>query len=131
MGSELVPFDDPGMAALAEGLVAAARAQGVQLTGPGGLLTGLTRQVLETALQVEMAEHLGYDHGDPAGHGSGNSRNGTTGKTVRTDIGDVRIEVPRDRAGTFTPAVVPEASATAGRLRRRGPVALCEGYDDR
>jgi transposase-like protein len=108
VGSELVPFDDPGMAALAEGLVAAARAQGVQLTGPGGLLTGLTRQVLETALQVEMAEHLGYDHSDPAGHGSGNSRNGTTGKTVRTDIGDVRIEVPRDRAGTFTPAVVPK-----------------------
>jgi putative transposase len=107
-GSGLVPVDDPGMAALAEGLVAAARAQGVQLTGPGGLLTGLTKQVLETALQVEMAEHLGYDHSDPAGHGSGNSRNGTTGKTVRTDIGEVRIEVPRDRAGTFSPAVVPK-----------------------
>jgi hypothetical protein len=42
----------------------------VQLTGPGGLLTGLTKQVLETALQVEMAEHLGYEHSDPSGHGT-------------------------------------------------------------
>ena len=107
-GTELARLDDPGLAALAEGLVSAARAQGVQLTGPGGLLTGLTRQVLETALQVEMAEHLGYEHSDPSGHGSGNSRNGTTAKTVRTDVGDVRIEIPRDRAGTFAPAVIPK-----------------------
>ena len=80
---ELVPAnvgDDAGLAALAEGLVSAARAQGVQLTGPGGLLTGLTRQVLESALKVEMAEHLGYEHSDPSGHGSGNSRNGTSSR---------------------------------------------------
>jgi transposase-like protein len=57
--------------------------------------------VLESALRVEMAEHLGYEHSDPSGHGSGNSRNGITSKTVRTDVGDVRIDVPRDRAGTF------------------------------
>jgi transposase-like protein len=100
--------DGGGMAALAEGLVAAARASGVQLTGPGGLLTGLTKQVLETALQVEMAEHLGYDRNDPSGNGSGNSRNGTTPKTIRTDIGEVLIDVPRDRAGSFAPAVVPK-----------------------
>ena len=56
--------DDAGLAVLAEGLVSAARAQGVQLTGPGGLLSGLTRQVLESALRVEMAEHLGYEHLD-------------------------------------------------------------------
>lgn len=105
-GAQLLLASDPGLAVLAEGLVAAARAQGVQLTGPGGLLTGLTKQVLETALQVEMAEHLGYEPGDPSGYGSGNSRNGTTAKTVRTDVGEVRIEVPRDRAGTFAPVVV-------------------------
>lgn len=107
-GAELARLDDPGLAALAEGLVVAARAQGVQLTGPGGLLTGLTKQVLETALQVEMAEHLGYEAGDPSGHGSGNSRNGTSAKTVRRDVGEMRIDVPRERAGTFTPAVVPK-----------------------
>jgi transposase-like protein len=105
---ELDLSGDPGLAALAEGLVAAARSQGVELTGPGGLLTGLTRQVLETALEVEMSEHLGYDRHDPVGHHSGNSRNGSTEKTVRTELGDVRITVPRDRAGSFTPAVVPK-----------------------
>ena len=67
-----VPGGDAGMAALAESLVAAARTQGVQLTGPGGLLTGLTRQVLETALQPELGEHLGHERGDRAGHGRGN-----------------------------------------------------------
>lgn len=105
-GAELELASDPGLVVLAERLVAAARTQGVQLTGPGGLLTGLTKQVLETALQVEMAEHLGYERGDPSGHGSGNSRNGTTPKALRTDIGEVTVEVPRDRAGTFTPVVV-------------------------
>ena len=107
-GADVVLAGDPGLALLAERLVEAARSSGVQLTGAGGLLTGLTKQVLETAMRVEMAEHLGYDHGDPSGHGSGNSRNGTTSKTVRTDIGEVRIDVPRDRAGTFAPLVVPK-----------------------
>jgi hypothetical protein len=67
-GTDLALASDPGMALLAERLVAAARPQGVQLTGPAGLLTGLTKQVLETALQVEMADHLGYEPGDPSGN---------------------------------------------------------------
>ena len=98
-GTALTLASDPGLSMLAERLVAAARTQGVQLTGPGGLLTGLTKRVLETTLQVEMADHLGYERGDPSGHGSGNSRNGTTPETLRTDIGGVTVEVPRDRAG--------------------------------
>lgn len=93
-------------AGLAEQLVAAARTQGLALTGPGGLLAGLTKQVLETALEVEMSEHPGHGRGERSANG--NLRNGSSAKTVRTDIGDVRIAVPRDRAGTFTPAVVPE-----------------------
>jgi putative transposase len=110
LDGEVTTAGEAGLAALAQSLVESARTQGVQLTGPGGLLTGLTRQVLETALQVELAEHLGYERGDRAGHGSGNSRNGTTARTLRTDIGEVRIEVPRDRAGTFAPAVIPKHS---------------------
>lgn len=94
------------MAALAEELVASAAERGVELTGDNGLLTALTRQVLQTALQVEMAQHLGYDKHDPAGRGSPNSRNGTSPKTVRTEIGEVTIDVPRDRAGTFEPQIV-------------------------
>lgn len=89
-------------------LVAAARSAGLELTGADGMLTGLTKQVLETALQVEMAEHLGYGRHDPLGRLSGNSRNGFTPKTVRTDIGEVTLAVPRDRAGTFEPVVVPK-----------------------
>jgi putative transposase len=94
------------LSALADQLVAAAGTQGVELTGPGGLLTGLTKQVLETALDVELSEHLGHDRGERSG--TGNVRNGSTQKTVRTDVGEVRIAVPRDRAGSFTPAVVPK-----------------------
>ena len=88
-------------------LVAQARAEGVALTGEGGLLSGLIGRVLEGALDVEMAEHVGYAPHAVEGRGSGNSRNGFYPKTVRTEIGDVRIDVPRDRNGTFEPVTVP------------------------
>src|SRR5215207_6451533 len=102
---------------LAEQLLAQAKEQGVELVGPNGLLNQLTKNVLETALDAEMIEHLGYDKHDPAGRGSGNSRNGTRSKTVLTDnVGPVSIEVPRDRDGTFDPVVVKK------RQRRLGGV---------
>jgi transposase-like protein len=91
---------------LAQQLVEAARAEGIELVGPGGLLTGLTKTVLETALEAEMSEHLGYDRHDPAGRDGGNSRNGTRTKTVLTEIGPVEIEVPRDRDASFDPVIV-------------------------
>ena len=76
------------------------------MTGPGGLLKALTKTVIETALDEEMAEHLGYDKHDPVGRNRGNSRNGKRSKTVLTDSGEVEIEVPRDRDGTFEPVIV-------------------------
>jgi putative transposase len=91
---------------LAQELVEQARAEGVELVGQGGLLTRLTKSVLETALEAEMTEHLGYDKHDPMGRNGGNSRNGTRTKTVVTEIGPVDIEVPRDRDGSFAPAIV-------------------------
>ena len=91
---------------IAEQLVEQARTDGVSLVGPGGLLTGLTKTVLETALDVEMSEHLGYDKHAVEGRNHGNSRNGTRTKTVLTEAGPVQIEVPRDREGTFEPATV-------------------------
>jgi putative transposase len=91
---------------LAQELVEKARAEGIDLVGPGGLLSGLTKSVLETALEAEMAEHLGYDKHDPAGRNRANSRNGTRSKTVLTEIGPVQIDVPRDRDGSFEPAIV-------------------------
>ena len=88
-------------------LVRLAQEQGLSLTGPDGLLKQLTKTVLETALNEEMTEHLGYEKHDPAGAGSGNIRNGTRTKTVLTDTtGAVDLDVPRDRAATFEPQVV-------------------------
>lgn len=93
---------------LAAQLVARARSEGLNLVGENGLLKGLVKLVLEGALEAEMSEHLGYEKGDSAGAGSGNSRNGTSRKTVLTDVGPVELEVPRDRAGDFTPQIVPK-----------------------
>jgi putative transposase len=88
-------------------LVRLAKEQGLSLTGPEGLLKQLTKTVIETALNEEMTEHLGYEKHDPAGAGSGNIRNGARAKTVLTEAsGHVEVEVPRDRAGTFEPQIV-------------------------
>lgn len=76
------------------------------LTGPEGLLKRLTGALVERALQTEMTDHLGYEPGAQEGQGSGNSRNGTGKKTLRTDQGNVTVEVPRDRNGTFEPQLV-------------------------
>ncbi len=91
---------------LARRLVEQARAEGVSLTGPGGMLGKLTKLVLETALEAELTAYLGYEAHDPAGRDGGNSRNGSRTKTVVTEIGPVSIDVPRDRDGSFTPAIV-------------------------
>jgi transposase-like protein len=91
---------------LAQQLLAQAREQGIDLVGPDGLLNRLTKNVLETALEAEMDEHLGYEKHDVSGRGSGNSRNGTRTKTVLTEIGPVEIDVPRDTGATFDPQVV-------------------------
>lgn len=99
---------------LAGELVERARAQGLNLVGPGGLLAGVTKQVVETALETEMAEHLGYEPHAPAGRNTGNSRNGRSEKTLQTDIGPVRVAVPRDRNGTFEPQLVAKGQRRLG-----------------
>ena len=83
-----------------------ARAEGLRLTGEGGLLSQLTKVVVESALEGELDDHLGYGKHDPAGRDGGNSRNGRRGKTVLTEAGPVSIEVPRDREGSFEPQLV-------------------------
>jgi transposase-like protein len=97
-----------GTEELAAELLARAESDGLSLVGPGGVLTELTKRVLEAALEAELTEHVGYEPYDPAGHNSGNSRNGTRSKTVLTDIGPVELDVPRDRAGSFAPVIVPK-----------------------
>ena len=101
---------DADLSVIAGHLVDQARADGIALTGDGGLSPALVARVLETGLQAELTEHLGYERHAVDGRGSGNSRNGTFPKTVATEIGDVAIDVPRDRNGTFEPALVPHAN---------------------
>ncbi len=98
---------DAELTAVAGRLVDQARDEGIALTGEGGLLTGLIQQVMQTALEAELTEHLVYEPHAVEGRGSGNSRNGYYPKTVRTEIGDVTVEVPRDRNGSFEPVTVP------------------------
>ena len=76
------------------------------LTGENGLFKQLKKGLIERALGAELTEHLGYEKGDPAGRGSGNSRNGTSSKTILTEDGDIEITVPRDRAGSFEPQLI-------------------------
>jgi transposase-like protein len=97
-------------------LAAQARAQGVSLLGRDGLLRQLTKRFLEAALEAEKDEHLGYGKHEPAGRDGGNSRNGRRAKTLLSEVGPVGIEVPRDRDGSFTPAIV------AKRQRRLGGI---------
>jgi putative transposase len=103
---------------LLDELLAGARSE-EELTGPGGLLSQLTKRLVERAMEVELTDHLGYEpHLEPPG-GVGNTRNGSTAKTLLTEHGEVRIETPRDRNGTFEPQIV--------RKRQR----RFEGFDDK
>src|SRR5215218_1073406 len=95
-------IDDVAAEAVGRELVEPAREKGIELVGPDGLLSQLTKRVLETALEAEMSDHLGYDKHDPMGRNRGNSRNGVRSKTVLTEIGPVEIEVPRDVDATFS-----------------------------
>ena len=91
-------------------IIEQAQAEGLQLTGAGGLLPGMIKRAVEAALHAEMTDHLGYERHAAEGRGSGNSRNGLTGKTVQTTAGPVDLDVPRDRNGTFDPITVPKGT---------------------
>ena len=105
------PKLDPGAAVTDEvidAVMANVDAGGLELLGPDGVLAELTKRLLERGLSEELSDHLGYEPGDATGRGSGNNRNGTSAKTVLTDIGAVDLDVPRDRNGTFDPQLVPK-----------------------
>jgi Transposase, Mutator family len=116
---------------LAEQLVAQAREKGVELVGPDGLLSRLTKRVLETALEAEMSEHLGYEKHDPAGRNRGNSRNGIRSKTVLTEIGPVEIDVPPRYRRVVSAEDCAEATAAVDRGRPDRVVAVRAWADDR
>ena len=109
-GERLAELLDP---AQIDALLADAEAVGA-IDGPNGLISRMIKAVLERGLDVEMADHLGYDRGDPAGQGSGNSRNGFTSKTVITSAGQAELAVRRDRNGSFDPQLVPKRTRRLG-----------------
>jgi len=76
------------------------------IIGENGLLKQLTKALLERALNAELTEHVGYEKHDPAGHNSGNSRNGKSTKSLKGDFGEIELETPRDRNGSFEPKIV-------------------------
>lgn len=97
-------------------LLTEAKESGNPVDGVNGLLNRMTKAVLERALATEMDTHLGYETGDPAGVNSGNSRNGTSSKTVFTRNGTIEVDVPRDRNSTFEPAIVPKRKKRIGNI---------------
>ena len=113
---EQAAVDDLVEAGLLDELMARVDAGEVQLTGEGGFLPAMIKAVLERGLQAELTDHLGYEKGDPAGRGSGNSRNGSTPKTVASEVGDIAVDTPRDRAGSFEPRLVPKGARRVGGL---------------
>src|SRR5579875_2119920 len=103
---------------LVDELLAGARTEG-EIVGPGGLLSQLTKRLVERAMEVELTDHLGYEpHVEPPG-GTGNTRNGSTPKRLITEHGEVDVNTPRDRDGSFEPQIV--------RKRQR----RFEGFDDK
>ena len=101
---------------LLDQLIQSTSDRGIELTGQGGFLPELIKAVLERGMQAELTEHLGYDKHDASGRGSGNSRNGTSPKTVKTEVGPVQIDQPRDRAGTFASQLLPPGQRRLGGL---------------
>ena len=102
--------------AMLDQLMAATDERGVALTGEGGFLPEMINAVLERGMTAELTDHLGYERGDRAGHGSGNSRNGTTPKRVGTEVGDIGLDQPRDRSSTFASSLVPKGARRLGGL---------------
>ncbi len=99
-----------------DGLFSKIDAGEIELTGDGGFATELLKATLERGLQVELADHLGYEKGDPEAAVFPNSRNGSSAKTVTSEAGQIDLSVPRDRDGTFTPRLVPKGSRRLGGL---------------
>jgi len=115
-GSARDAVNDLIEAGLLDQLMERVDGEGLQLTGEGGFLPEMIKAVLERGLQAELTDHLGYEKGDPAGRGSPNSRNGSTSKTLSTEVGQVPLNVPRDRNSTFEPRLVAKGQRRAGGL---------------
>jgi putative transposase len=89
------------------------------LIGENGLLKQLTKRLVERALQAEMAEHLGHAKNDSVANATGNTRNGKSKKTLKGEFGELPIEIPRDRHGSFEPQLICPNIKPAGLVLMR------------
>lgn len=99
------------------------------LIGADGILKQLTKKLVERALDAELTHHLGHDRHQPVSNPVGNTRNGFSSKKLKGEFGELPIEVPRDRHGTFDPQIVEKHQTRWGRLRRQAPLAVCPRHD--
>jgi len=102
---------------------------GGSLIGPDGLVKSLTKALVERMLTGELNHHPGYEKHDVAGYGTGNSRNGTSRKTLKGEAGEMAIEVPRDRSGTFEPKLIEKHQTRFEGFDGQDPVDVRTGYD--
>ena len=114
-----------------DALMTLVRSGGVELLGEQGIVAQLTKRILERALTEELTDHLGYERHAVAGRGSGNSRNGSTPKRVLTEIGAVELDVPRDRAGTFEPKIVPKGTTRLPKFNDNIVALYAQGLSTR
>ena len=132
-GRRIVPLvgDEPAMRDWADELVERARTEGVELTGDDGLLTALVRQVLQTGLEVEMTDHLGYDRHAVAGRGRVTAATVSYPKTVTTEIGQVGLRVPAGPQRQLRPGHGAQGATPPGWAHRQRDLALRQGHDHR
>ena len=118
-------------ASMIDALLVDVEASDTPIGGVDGLLNTMTKAVLERALETEMTHELGYRRGDPAGAGSGNSRNGHSQKTISTPNGPVTLNVPRDRNGAVEPKIVPKRARRLGQIEEMILSLYARGVDNR
>ena len=114
-----------------DALMSQVRSGGLELLGEQGVVAQLTKRILERALDEELTEHLGYERHAVAGRGSGNSRNGSTPKRLLTEIGAVELDVPRDRAGSFQPKIVPKGTTRLAKFNDNIVALYAQGMSTR
>lgn len=117
-------------ASMIDALLVDVEASDTPIDGVDGLLNTMTKAVLERALEAEMTHELDDRRGDPAGAGSGNSRNGHSQKTVSTPNGPVTLNVPRDRNGAVEPKIVPKRARRLGQIEEMILSLYARGVDD-
>jgi transposase-like protein len=116
---------DPRLEGIANDFLEDAKNGGLSLTGENGLINELIKKVLETALDTEMDAHLGYSNNHRNAKDTKNSRNGSSRKNLKTGIGSVDLNIPRDRNSDFDPKIVPKHQRSLSGFSKTSDCFIC------